>query len=225
MLTNKVFLEYMTATLLTILFIITYGGGLYFWNRNNAWRLDNKPTCYVKYLHYFFLLLTLVAVITELIFDLHFRGLWTTRAIIIGLLFTGIFFYPFANKNAENRIEKNYFKLFSFLPVGVAGFLLIPFAGIIITLTIFGRLTNPASKIFYEDDNLRIQSTYVGVLGPSQFDIIEKKGLFEKRHYRSITHDEHFDSLRVQYDADSTRIILKSSNEYIEPVKVITIPN
>lgn len=213
----------MTTTLLTILFIIIYGTGLYFWDKDVTWRLDHKPTRYIKYIHYSFLILTVVAVIINFVFGLHFRGLWTTRLVIIGLLVTGIFFYPFANKAAENKVEKNYFKLFSFLPIGIAGFLLVPLIGVIFTLTLFGRLTDPASEIFYEDDKLRIQSTYMGVLGPPQLDIIEKKGLFEKRHYRSITHDEHFDSLKVQYDEDSTRIIMISSNPYIGPEHTISI--
>ena len=213
----------MTATLLTILFIIIYGSGLFFWSKGTTWRLDNKPTYYIKYLHYIFLSLTLVAVVVEFVFGLHFRGLWTTRIIVIGLLITGVFFYPFADKKAENSVEKGYFKLFAVLPIGIAGFLLIPFIGILFTLNLYGKLTNPASEIFFEDDHLRIQKTYAGAIGPSQFDIIEKKGLFEKRRFRTVTHDEHFDTLSVEYNIDSTRIIIISSNEYVQPVKIIAL--
>jgi len=53
--------------------------------------------------------------------------------------------------------------------------------------------------------------------------VIEKKGLFEKSHYQSITHDTHFDSLKVSYDPDATRILFKSTNRFVAPEQVVVI--
>jgi hypothetical protein len=140
-------------------------------------------------------------------------------------LSTGILFYPFAKKNTLILPEKIYFIFFSLLPAAIAGLLLIPFIGVLIVFSLWGQLTSPVSKIHYEDTHFRIQSSFSGILGPSQLDIIEKKGLFEKSHYQSITHDKHFDSLKINYDRDATRVIFKSTNKFVAPEQVVTIYN
>ncbi|MDB5272006.1 MAG: hypothetical protein JWO58_373 [Chitinophagaceae bacterium] len=213
----------MKTTILSLAFILVYGAGLYLWLKKTDLRFSEKATRYIKYLHYFFLALIFFSIFVHFQFDLDLRGIWTTRMIIFGLLTTGIFFYPFAKKKNLRTPEKAYFLTFSCLPAGIAALLLIPFLGTIIVLSLWGQLTSPISKIHYEDNNLRIQSSFSRLLGPSQLDIIEKKGLFEKSHYQSITHDAHFDSLKVSYDKDATRIILKSTNKFVDPEQVITI--
>jgi len=213
----------MKTAILSVIFILMYSIGLYLWLRKTDFRLSVKSTRYAKGLHYGFLFLTLFWVVLHHSMDLDLRGIWTSRLIILGWITTGILFYPFAPKKSISTPEKIYFITFTSLPVLIAGVLLVPFIGTIIVLSIWGQLTCPVSKIHYEDQKLRIQSSFAGFLGPSQLDVIEKKGLFEKSHYQSITHDTHFDSLKVSYDPDATRILFKSTNRFVAPEQVVVI--
>lgn len=213
----------MKTAILSVIFILIYSVGLYLWLKKTDFRLPVKASGYVKRLHYCFLFLTLFLVLLNHYMALDLRGIWTSRLIIFGLITTGILFYPFAPKKNISTPEKIYFIAFTSLPVLIAGVLLIPFIGTIIVLSLWGQLTCPVSKIHYEDQKLRIQSSFAGFLGPAQLDVIEKKGCFEKSHYRSITHDTHFDSLKVSYDADAIRIMFKSTNQFVEPEQVVVI--
>jgi cytochrome b subunit of formate dehydrogenase len=143
------------------------------------------------------------------------RGLWTTRIIVITTLLIGIFFVFLSAKNVLNKIEKWYFSFFSFLPILTVGFMLIPFFGAVATISLFGQLFCPADKIFYEDNKLRIQSTFIGVLGPPRIDVYEKVCLYEKHLKRSdfwITSNDSI-SVSLSYDPDSTRVTL---HRYLE---------
>jgi hypothetical protein len=214
----------MKTAIISIIFIFIYSASLYLWVKKTTFRLSLKGSQYIKWLHYVFLLLTLFSITMHYAFDLELRGVWTTRIIIFGLLTTGILFYPFAVKKSISTLEKIYFMVFSCLPIVVAGILLIPFLGTVIILSLWGQLTCPVSKIHYEDKNIRIQSSFSELLGPSRLDIIEKKGLFEKSYFQSITHDTHFDSLSVSYDKDATRVMFKSTNKFVQPEQTVIIP-
>lgn len=213
----------MKTAIISIVFIFIYSTGLYLWLKKADFRLGVKASRFIKSLHYFFLVLTLLSGLIHYALDLDLRGIWTNRLIIFGLVTTGILFYPFAAKKSVSMPEKLYFGLFSGLPILIAGILLVPFLGTIIVLSLWGQLTCPVSKIHYEDNKLRIQSSFSELLGPSRLDIIEKKGLFEKSHYQSITHDTHFDSLKVSYDADATRVVFKSTNKFVAPEQTVII--
>ena len=202
------------AYLVTILFIIAYGLGLFYWDKKIDWRLNPKISRSIKLLHYIGLLICLTVGITYTNFDIGLRGLWTTRTIIIFTLLTGIFFIFVADKASIRKIEKWYFKIFSFLPILTAGSLFIPFLGVVIVLSLFGQLTDPATEIYYEDDKLRIQSSFVGVLGPPRLDIFEKNLIFEKHLKRADFWANEIDSIRVSYDSDSTRIIAYGLYDY-----------
>lgn len=213
----------MKTAILSVIFILIYSIGLYLWLKKTNFRLSVKASAFVKGLHYCFLFLTVFLILLNHYMQLELRGIWTSRLIIFGLLATGILFYPFAPRKSISTTEKIYFSSFTSLPVIIAGILLVPFIGTIIVLSLWGQLTSPVSKIHYEDKNLRIQSSFSGFLGPSQLDVIEKKGLFEKSHYQSITHDTHFDSLKVSYDPDAARILFKSTNQFVQPEQVVVI--
>ena len=214
----------MKTAIFSIAFIFLYSTVLYLWLKKSDFRLSVRESRSMKWTHYFFLFLTLFALLIHYLLDLDLRGVWTSRIIIFGLITTGILFYPFAAKKSISFPEKIYFLVFSFLPAAIAGIMLVPFIGTLLVLSLWGQLTCPVSKIHYEDKTLRIQSSFsAGLLGPSQLDIIEKKGLFEKSHYQSITHDTHFDSLKVSYDEDATRVLFKSTNKFVQPEQVVVI--
>ena len=104
--------------------------------------------------------------------------------------------------------EKLYFRIFSFLPLLVAAFSLIPFLGVVLLLSLYGQLTEPAKDIFYEDNKLRVQSTFVGVLGPPRLDIFQKHGLFEARINKLYRSGADIDSIRVHTHPDETVVII-----------------
>jgi hypothetical protein len=208
------------AVIISGTFIILYGLGLYFWNNKVSWRPNKNLSKWAKYLHYLLLILTIVAGLLSFWDDISFSGIWTTRIIIFGFLFSGIFIHPLSHWVKGKRFERYYFKLFSLIPILTAGFFMIPFLGIVLGLSTFIRLTNPFEKIYYEDSKLRVQSTFVGILGPPRLDIFEKKGLFERRlnkSYRGIT---DADSVRVTQEKDSTLVILDKVHENLDTIKV-----
>jgi hypothetical protein len=189
------------------LFIIFYWLGIYFWNRKVGWRLNERFSRCIKYLHYTLTVLTIAAGLLITIADISFSGQWTTRIILFGFLLSGIIIYPFSDWRNKSKIERNYFRAFSFLPILVAGFSMIPFLGGVLLLSLFGQLTDPVDDIYYEDNKLRVQSTFIGILGPPRLDIFQKKGLFEVRvnKYRSAS---DIDSISVDKSVDETFVII-----------------
>ncbi len=204
---------------LVIIFLFTYGLCLFFGEKQMIWRLTQKATKAVKLLHFIGLCVCVTVSILTANFDTGLRGLWTTRIFIIATLLTGVFFRFITDKTTINKFEKWYFKIFSFLPVAIAGILFIPFIGGVAVMSLFGRLVDPAKDIYYSDNNYRIQSTFVGVLGPPKVDIYEKTFIFEKRLKESDRLSVGIDSIKVSYDKDSTRITAYGLYDYDEQLK------
>jgi hypothetical protein len=107
-----------------------------------------------------------------------------------------------------NKMEKVYFKLFSFLPTLTGVILFIPILGVVIVVSLFGNLIEPVNKIYFEDEHLRIQSSFTGVLVPHRLEIFAKNSIFEKLIYSPNFHSNDLDSITVSYDSDSTRIFV-----------------
>lgn len=162
----------------------------------------------IKYSHYILATLTIIAGALIIIDDISFSGQWTTRIIVIGFLLSGVAIHPLSDWTGKPKIEKNYFRLFSFLPILTAGFSMIPFLGVVLLLSLFGRLTEPVKDIYYEDSSLRVQSTFIGVLGPPRLEIFQKQGLFEVRINKSHRSAADIDSVRVDKTHDSTLVIV-----------------
>jgi hypothetical protein len=213
------------AIVLTIVFILLYTYGLFRWDKLVAWKLSSKVSKTIKYFHYLTLLIVLTIAFTYSLFDIGLRGLWTTRSFIIITLLTGMFFNFITNKTIINKIEKVYFKLFSFFPPITGLILCIPFLGVVIVFSLIGRLIEPANTIYYEDEHLRIQSTFTGVLGPKRFDIFTKKSLYEKHLFVPDFHFEDSDSIVVHYDKDSTRIFIHERLSGNNKPNVVCIEN
>ena len=200
--------------LLTILLIIGYGFLLFYWSWAVEWRLDFKTTQRIKAIHYAGLTICLVVGMSFALFDIGLRGLWTTRVVIMVTLITGMFLKFVADRAALKKIESVYFRFFSFLPIATAGMLLVPFVGVLLVASLWGRLTGPAEAIYYEDGKLRIQSTFSGVLGPPRIDIYQKEFIFEKHLCRADYWASEIDSISVSYDTDSTRVIAYGLYDY-----------
>ena len=205
--------------LIALIFLIVYSVGLTTWDKRIKWRLNPKLSTYLKFFHFICLCICFVVAILYNNYHIGLKGLWTTRVIIVLTLITGIFFVLVADKSSINRPERWYFKIFSFLPILTAGTLLIPFLGVIIVFSLYGKLIDPASKIYYEDEKMRVQSTFIGVLGPPSLEIFEKNLIFEKRLKKPDVWVDGIDSIKVSYDRDSTRIVVYGLYEYDEKRK------
>lgn len=194
--------------ILSVAFIIFYGLGIYFWNKKVSWRLNERISRWIKYLHYILTVLTILAALLNIIDEISFSGLWTTRIILLGFLLSGVIIYPLSDWTDKSKVEKNYFRLFSFLPILTAGFSMIPFLGGVMLLSIFFRFTEPVKDIYYEDNKLRVQSTFIGVLGPPRLEIFRKMGLFEVRVNKAHRSAFSIDSIKVDKSADKTFVII-----------------
>ncbi|PVY35627.1 hypothetical protein [Pontibacter virosus] len=206
--------------ILAILFAVAYLAILIFWNKKVKWRLPFKTGLTLKWIHYTCIALILVVAILYSQLDIGLRGIWTTRIFIITALLSGIFFSFLVRREDIHKGEFWYFKIFSYLPVAIAVLLCVPFLGIVIVLSLFGRLVDPATDVYYSDNKIRVQSTFTGVLGPPRVDVFKKGLLFEHHLSRTDFCGYDVDSVKVNYDNDSTRIVMYDSHYGEEPCKI-----
>jgi hypothetical protein len=206
--------------IISIVFVILYGLGLYLWNKKVRWRLSKKSFQWIKYTHYILVALAITAGLLNYIDDISLRGLWTTNLIVMGLLLSGTLIYPLSDWTYKTQFEKYYFQLFSYLPILIAFFLMIPFIGLVIGASLLGRLIEPAHKIYYEDNKLRVQSTFVGVMGVPRLDVFEKRGLFEFQINKLIKNAGDLDSVKIEQGTSNTFVLLYYGHEIRDTVKI-----
>lgn len=197
----------------SILLLILYAFKIKDWKKND-YRLNQELSIYLKYLHY----LTITITIVLLILELQIKGIWTGRIVTFIALLSGIFYNLFAQKSVLNELEKTYFSFLSILPLIFPLFLLIPLFGMVIIFSTIGRLFSPYDKIHYDDKNLRIQTSFVGVLAPPKI-LVYKKGLFFEKEVENLNFPEEIDSLKVKYKKDSIYIHYWETNYDNQVVK------
>ncbi len=197
----------------SILLLILYAFKIKDWKKND-YRLNQELSNYLKYLHY----LTITITIVLLILELQIKGIWTGRIVTFIALLSGIFYNLFAQKSVLNELEKTYFSFLSILPLIFPLFLLIPLFGMVIIFSTIGRLFSPYDKIHYDDKNLRIQTSFVGVLAPPKI-LVYKKGLFFEKEVENLNFPEEIDSLKVEYKKDSIYIHYWETNYDNQVVK------
>lgn len=182
--------------------------GIYFWNRKVSWRLNERISMWIKYAHYILTALSILSAVLIIVDDISFSGQWTTRIILLGFLLSGVTIYPLCDWTDKSKIEKIYFRIFSFLPILTAALSMIPFLGELMLLSIYFRFTEHVKDIYYEDSKLRVQSTFIGVLAPPRLDIFQKNGLFKIRVNKSQRSAFDIDSVKVDKSADDTFVII-----------------
>ncbi len=162
-----------------IIFIFFYFFGLFYWNKNGTWRVNERISKIARITHYVGLLLCFGLIILFIYFDLILRFGWIWRVIFIITLITGIFYIFFFKKDQLKWFEKYYFILFSYFPFGVLFFVIfVPFLGFIIVLTLLFTLLSPSNIIYYEDEKFIIQEN-ISVINISA-SILEKGIIFNK---------------------------------------------
>lgn len=197
---------------LGFLFLIiaaSYAYSLKFWKKNQ-FRFSEVTSMNLKYSHY----LTLALSLSFVFFDYSLRGIWTTQIVIIISIFIGVFYNLIAQKSVLNKFEKYYFTFLSFFPILFFGLVIIPMIGFIIVVSLIGQLFNPVDKIHYEDNKLRIQTSFVGVMAPPKIKVYKKFGIFEKQYKDENLNFEDIDSIKVDYEKDAANLYIW--NEYNE---------
>jgi len=198
-----------------IIIILTfiYGFSLFQWNKRIDWRFNSQISKWIKIAHYILIGIISIDLILINITGFHYRGIWTSRIFIIGFIITGLIIYPFANKKVFKRLDRIYFAIFGYTPVGLGLFALIPFFGAIVTLSFGLLLLNPVDKVLYNDNTVRVQQCGRGVIGTPRLMIVEKGLLTEKvQHDISSFFIGTYDSLSIAYDQDSIRIQLTTDD-------------
>jgi hypothetical protein len=197
---------------LGFLFLIiaaSYAYSLKFWKKNQ-FRFSEVTSRNLKYSHY----LTLALSLSFVFFDYSLRGIRTSQIVILISIFIGVFYNLIAQKSVLNKAEKYYFNLLSFFPILFFGLVLIPMMGFIIVVSLIGQLFNPVDKIHYEDNKLRIQTSFVGVMAPPKIKVYKKFGIFEKQYKDENLNFEDIDSIKVDYEKDAANLYIW--NEYNE---------
>lgn len=192
-------------------FIVLYSVLLYLWNRKIKASFNQQTSKRVRLLHYC-LLITIISIsLLNLISDITLAGQWTTRIIIVVFLISGLIASLITPRAGERFIQKIYFRFFLVLPLILAAFSMLQFIGTVVVLSLYFRLTKPYEKIFFENENLRVQSTFTGMLAPLRLDIIERNYLFERK-LNKVHQIADIDSVRVQTDGSRTLVLLYESN-------------
>lgn len=180
-----------------------YAFSLKFWKKNQ-FRFSESTSKGIKFLHYFTLLLSLSFVFI----NYSLRGIWTTQIVIIISIFIGVFYNLIAQKSVLNNVEKYYFTFLSFFPIMFFGLVIIPMIGFIIVVSLIGQLFNPVDKIYYEDNKLRVQRSFIGVLAPPRIKVYKKFGIFEKEYKDENLNFEDIDSIKVDYKNDTANLFI-----------------
>ncbi|MEO8517075.1 MAG: hypothetical protein ABI426_10035 [Flavobacterium sp.] len=196
-----------------IVLIITYTFSLRYW-KNNKFRLSLQKSIYLKYSHYLTIAISIIFFFNEL----KIKGIWTNRIIFFIAILSGIFYNLITQNTSLNQLEKYYFKFLKIIPILFGAFTLIPFAGIVVVISIIGQLTSPYSKIYYDDDNIRIQESFVGALAGPKTKVYTKSMLFEKYRKEAESFPNEIDSVKVEYAKDSINIYFW--NDYMENPKL-----
>jgi len=185
--------------------------------------LDEKASRRIISFHYLLALLILISILLEITDNLSFSGQWTTRIIIIGFLLTGTFIFPVTNWGNKLKIEKFYFRIFSLFPILTFLFSLIPFLGIVAVLSCYGQLTDPVKNIYYEDERIRIQSSFVGVLGPPRLFVYQKKGILERQLATAFKSAADMDSVSIDNGKDNMLIVMYEHKQVMDTLKIVRV--
>jgi len=185
-------------------------------------QLSAKASLVVKKFFIFmcFLLLTVFALS---LFGIYFRGYWTTKAIIWAFVLTASLYYSFGNKQILTKPWKNIATIVFYFPIVSALFMVIPtFLGMIISYSLWLRLTGDPRAIYYNDSEIRIQKVCTdcdaGFQGFPRY--FKKQGLFELDKGELDNGNNLFgDRIRVEKTKDSTIVYLYYTNSEPVPFK------
>ncbi|MEL7121115.1 MAG: hypothetical protein AAFO07_16810 [Bacteroidota bacterium] len=175
------------------------------WNKKASWTVNARLFHLLKLAHYLGVVLCVSLMLVYLVFDIGFRGIWADRIIIALTTFTGIVLVLSDNQPTK-KFDQKYFKIFSALPILAGLYFLIPLSGPLSFFHLAGNLFE--KEVYYQDENLRIQETFNGLLQSPKIGVYEKTLFLEKKLHIATVDILEVDSVIVTYDTDSTRILI-----------------
>lgn len=188
--------------------------------RRGSSRLNQRSTRIYKWTHYISAIIFLSICTIYIFSGIGLRGLWTTRLIVVVTLLTGLSLRFVAHTAALRKFESWYFKAFSWLPVAVTAFLFVPFMGPVITFSIIGQLIHPVDDVFYDSKNVRVQSRFMGVLGPPALEVVHKHLLFERVVDKGPYWGDSADSSEILCIRDSFFLVTYNSDIYDDSIYI-----
>ncbi len=204
--------------LIPFLIIRLYGFEYLRWSKKNKHRLNLKLSKKIKILHYVMLTLFAILFFIEINYYYIINFIWIKRIIIIILMISGIFFNSFSNQLFKKKIEKIYFKLFSYLPILISIIWMIPFLGLFVCYGLFCTLFNPISKTYYEDKNVKIHSAYFNPMAQPKAEIYKRKIFFNKLVQMKDDRIYDLDSVKVYYEKGLIKILFYNELNTITPI-------
>lgn len=204
--------------LIPFLIIRFYGFEYLKFSKKNKSRLSLSISKIIKNLHYITFLLCLLLMLIDVKYNYIVNLIWIKRFLIIITLLSGILMNSIINKISINKVENRYFVIFSYLPIIISIIWSIPFWGLFTCYSIYSTLFNPIEKIHYEDNNLKIQSSYFNPMAPAKIEMYRKGLFFNKTIKMKEDRIYDIDSIKVQYKNDKTKILFYNNENLENPI-------
>ncbi|PHN01637.1 hypothetical protein [Flavilitoribacter nigricans] len=168
----------------------------------SSWSLPLSVVRICRYVHF----ITLAAGIGWLYLVLFRKTKFSVdvlNQLILLLPLITAFLLASLEKEKLSRNERLYFRTFQIIPLGGLLVLMIPFLG----LSLLFYLLFPGGTVYYEDENIRIEQTFYGVLAMRYPpDVYQKRGPFVTRLTTKIYCPGSVDEVKVQRTGKSYRI-------------------
>lgn len=203
-----------------VLIMLAYLGGLHLLRKHFKWTFSEQPSRLFKRLHFASLLLCCLLSLSYFQYDWGFQGYWVGRLLLLLCVATGLFATFILHPAVQDRVEKWYFRIFSWIPVGVGGLLLLPFLGIVMVLSGLGQWTSPVEEVLFEDQHTKVITRFIGVLGPPHLEAYQKWGIWEKAVEIPFYFQHEVDHVWVDYEADS--VVISCLPSYIDSAEATT---
>ena len=182
-----------------------------FWWLNGIFKVSfNEKTAQVLGASHGVLAILVLTSIVLASYQVYFRGFYTQEILIWSCLFSAMLMGGFGNHHIKYRLRRMYYRFMFFLPLRSSLLLLIPFLGVILLLNTYGSILVNGDDIYYEDDTIRVEQTFTGVLGaPHPPIVMLKQGIFEyKQATLSIPP-------RVFMGLNGLKVVKRSAKHYV----------
>jgi len=173
--------------------------------------LPAKTSLVIKRFFIFLCLIVLATFILSL-FNVYFRGYWTTKILIWSFILTASLLYSFGNRQILTKPWQIFTAAIFYFPLVSLLLMVIPsFLGTIFSYALWVRLTGDPKAIYYNDNEIRIQKVCtdcdMGFQGLPRY--FKKEGLFELDKGELDNGNNLFDNrIKVEKTKDSIIVLL-----------------
>ena len=184
-------------------------------------RLSSKTTIIAKKV---FVIIGFILLIASILaqFDTYLRGYWTTKFFIWLFILTSSLLFAFGDRVILTKPWKVFTGFIFYFPLAsILWYLIVPFMGPVLSITIWGYILGDKDDIFYNDNDIRLQRVFKGALGPAgPPNYFKKSGILEfDEGILSVNFYESPDSLKVDKTKDSVTVYFYHSlKDSVNPV-------